>query len=79
MAVNRMSGRKKGVTDASVKEQRAAIGELARAYTKEALDALASVMINGQSEQARVAAATALLDRGYDRPPQAVTGDSVGE
>jgi hypothetical protein len=62
------------VADASVKEKRAAIGELARAYTNAALEALAQVMRTGQSETVRVAAATALLDRGYGRPPQAVTG-----
>jgi hypothetical protein len=35
-------------------------------------------MRTGQSETARVAAATALLDRGYGRPPQAHDGGGKG-
>lgn len=33
-------------------------------------------MQNGQSEAARVAAAVALLDRGWGKPPQAHTADN---
>ena len=44
--------------------------ELAREKTEEAIETLADVMANGESDAARVAAATALLDRGYGRPSQ---------
>jgi hypothetical protein len=40
-----------------------------------ALDTLADVARNSQSDAARVTAATALLDRGYGRPPQALQRD----
>ncbi len=56
------AGRKDGSTDAGTKEQRAAIGELPRAYTKQALETLVQVATKGESETARVAAAMALLD-----------------
>jgi hypothetical protein len=46
--------------------------ELARERTEEAIETLADVMLNGESDSARVAAATALLDRGYGRPSQTV-------
>jgi hypothetical protein len=48
------------------------VTELARQYAPEALAALVEIATQGESESARVAAATALLDRGYGRP-QALT------
>lgn len=45
--------------------------ELAREKTEEAIETLADVMQHG-SDAARVAAATALLDRGYGRPSQSI-------
>lgn len=58
------SGRPAGLAD---------VRAAARAYTQEALDTLASVIRDaGASPAARVAAATALLDRGWGRPEQAV-------
>jgi hypothetical protein len=45
------------------------IQELARAHTPEALSALVEIAKNGRSESARVAAAVAILDRGWGRPP----------
>jgi hypothetical protein len=45
----------------------------ARALTQEAIDTLAGVMRDGKAPPAaRIAAATALLDRGHGRPSQAV-------
>jgi hypothetical protein len=45
----------------------------ARALTQEAVDTLAAVMRDGRATAAaRIAAATALLDRGHGRPSQAV-------
>jgi hypothetical protein len=45
----------------------------ARALTQEAVDTLVAVMRDGRATAAaRIAAATALLDRGHGRPSQAV-------
>jgi hypothetical protein len=59
------SGRKKD--DAPLMELRA----LAREYTSAAIDALVKALDN---ERTSVAAATALLDRGYGKPSQELTG-----
>lgn len=48
----------------------------ARSHSKEAIQTLAGIARNGKQEAARVAAATALLDRGWGRPPQAHTGEN---
>jgi hypothetical protein len=48
-----------------------ALGELARAHSKAAIDALLEVATQGESEGARVSAACALLDRAFGRPAQA--------
>ena len=49
------------------------VRELARQYTTQAVSTLADVMKNG-SGAARVAAANAVLDRGWGRPEQAIVG-----
>jgi hypothetical protein len=48
------------------------VTDLARQHAPEAMAALVEIATRGKSESARVAAATALLDRGYGRP-QALT------
>ena len=48
------------------------VTELARQHAPEAMAALVEIAKRGKSESARVAAAIALLDRGYGRP-QALT------
>lgn len=48
------------------------VRELARQYTKEAIETLKQVMLSDERGAARVAAAQALLDRGYGRPMQAM-------
>jgi len=53
----------------------AEVRELARQHTPEAIAALAKVMSDGTSEAARVAAATAMLDRGWGKPTQPIAGD----
>ena len=54
----------------------AEIKELARKHTDEALDTLAAIMRNPKaSATARVSAANSLLDRGYGKPPQHITGE----
>ena len=54
----------------------AEIRELAREHTGEAVETLVSIMTNPKAAPAaRVSAANALLDRGYGKPPQHITGD----
>jgi len=54
----------------------AEVRELARAHTGEAIETLVSIMTNPKSASAaRVSAANALLDRGYGKPPQHITGE----
>jgi len=47
---------------------------LARSYTVEALEILADLMRNGVSDNVRMAAANALLNRGWGLPRQAIDG-----
>ena len=54
----------------------AELKELAKGHTVEAIQTLVSIMTNPKfAPAARVSAANALLDRGYGRPAQHVTGD----
>jgi Family of unknown function (DUF5681) len=56
----------------------AEVKELARAHTSEAIETLVSIMTNPKSAPAaRVSAANALLDRGYGKPPQHITGEGA--
>ena len=82
------AGRKQGSKDrkprsspviiAKAQEKRE-LREAARQFTAEALQTLAAICNQGQSEAARVSAACALLDRGYGRPTQQVENGSPGE
>lgn len=47
--------------------------EIAREHTEKAVQALVDAVVGGESGNVRVAAATALLDRGWGRPAQSVT------
>lgn len=62
----RRGGRKAGTPNKATVELRQAAG----AYTAEALETLATIMRQGQSETARISAATALLDRAHGKPAQ---------
>ena len=56
----------------------AEVNELARVHTAEAIQTLVSIMTNPKSAPAaRVSAANALLDRGYGKPPQHITGQNA--
>ena len=48
---------------------------MARQHTPAAVAKLAHIMEKGKSEQACIAAASALLDRGWGRPTQPIAGD----
>lgn len=53
------------------------LADVAREHTETAIAALAEIAANkGESAAARVSAATALLDRGWGRPKQAIVGDA---
>jgi len=62
------SGRPAGAVNKATSELKLNLSELAREYTNDALETLVEVMKSGQSDSARIAAATAILDRGYGRP-----------
>jgi hypothetical protein len=53
------------------------IRELARQHTGAALATLVEVCQNGENESARVAAANALLDRGWGKPAVPITGPDL--
>jgi len=74
------AGRPRGVKNKAKKGEKLTLETLAREHTPAALNTLVKIMNNGKSEGARIAAATALLDRGYGRPRQAVemTGKDGG-
>jgi hypothetical protein len=54
------------------------VRELARVYTSEAVETLAKVMKTSNSDSARVSAANVLLDRGWGKPEQPLTGMDGG-
>ncbi len=70
------AGRPKGRKNAATLEIEAA----AKAFAGNALEALNFIAQKSKSDSARVAAAVALLDRGYGRPRQALehSGDGGG-
>ena len=71
----RRGGRRKGVPNKAT----AAIRDIAREYTTQAIATLVEVMgDNTQPAPARVSAANALLDRGYGKPSNVIAGDEDG-
>ena len=54
------------------------VAELARSYTKEAIDTLVDLMRSGNDERVRGTAAQALLDRGWGKPKVEVVSDEAG-
>ena len=68
-------GRVKGIPNKAT----AVIKEIAGAYTAEAVAVLVDIMREGESDQVRLAAANALLDRGHGRPTASIDpGDGAG-
>lgn len=69
------AGRKPGKVGKAKKE----LQDMAKDHAKEALETLRKIMTNDQEPAAaRVSAANAILDRGYGKPPQALTGPDGG-
>ena len=52
--------------------------ELARSYTREAIETLVELMRSGNDERVRGTAAQALLDRGWGKPKVEVVSDEAG-
>jgi hypothetical protein len=59
-------GRPKGLSD---------VRQLARKHTAAAIKKLSEILVTGQSEQAQIMAANSLLDRGWGKPTQPISGD----
>jgi len=64
----RRGGRQKGTPNKITADIKA----LAAVHSQDALNTLAEIARNGESEQARVAAANSLLDRAYGKPRQEI-------
>ena len=54
------------------------VAELARSYTREAIETLVELMRRGNDERVRGTAAQALLDRGWGKQKIEVVGDEAG-
>ena len=65
------AGRPAGSPNRATIDMKSRLSMLAREYTYTAFDTLLDVAENGQSEPAKIAAATALLDRGFGKPREA--------
>ena len=70
----RRGGRKKGVPNKATAE----IRTIASKYGPEAVRELARLATEAESEAARVAAIKELLDRGFGKSPQPLTGEDGG-
>lgn len=54
------------------------VRKLARGHTEEAVNTLVECLGDDHDGRVRVAAAQALLDRGYGKPTQPISGDEEG-
>ena len=54
------------------------VGELARSYTREAIETLVDLMRHGKDERVRGTAAQALLDRGWGKAKVEVVSNGEG-
>lgn len=66
------AGRPKGSVSKATADVRAAAAE----FTTDALNVLAQIMRDSESDAARVAAANSILDRGHGKPRQSVEVDA---
>jgi len=62
------AGRPLGSANKATIEHKATLSELARSHSEEAVSVLVEIMREGQSDNVRLAAANALLDRGHGKP-----------
>lgn len=66
------AGRPAGQPNRDTAARRAALADLLSDHVETAIATLAKIAATGTSESARISAATAILDRTYGRPAQAV-------
>ena len=71
-------GRPSGAVNKATPELKLNLSELVRKHTNDALDTLVEVMKSGRSDSARIAAATAILDRGYGKLSITQVDNSTG-
>jgi hypothetical protein len=64
------AGRQKGSTNKATREIKA----IAQEHGEKAILTLADLMVNAESDSAKIAAAKELLDRGFGKAAQAITG-----
>ena len=69
------AGRPAGQPNRDTAQRRAALADLVDGHVQTAVATLAEIAKDGQSESARISASTAILDRAYGRPAQAVEMD----
>jgi hypothetical protein len=67
------AGRPIGSPNRATVNMKSRLSILAREYTYTAFETLLDVCQHGKSETARIAAATALLDRGFGKPREAAS------
>jgi len=67
-------GRQKGTPNKAT----AALRDIARQYTEEAVEALVGILRDGETDAAKVAAAKEILDRGYGKATTVIAGDEDG-
>lgn len=62
------AGRPTGSSNKATRQLGVRLTDLAKSYSEIAFSTLVDVAVNGTSDSARVAAANAILDRGYGKP-----------
>jgi hypothetical protein len=73
-------GRKTGGRGAGTPNRATAdVKTVAREYGPRVVEKLWGICEKGESDQAKISAARELLDRGYGKPAQPVSGDADGE
>ena len=70
----RRGGRQKGTPNKATAE----IKDVARKHGPAAIKELARIMLEGDSDNAKIAAIKELLDRGYGKARQPITGEDEG-
>jgi hypothetical protein len=71
----RIGGRRKGTPNKATADVMA----VASVYTEEAIQALAQIMRDSDSDAAKVAAIREILDRGHGKAKQSIDGRLTGE
>lgn len=71
---NAGKGRPKGVPN----KLTATLRDIARRHTDDAIKVLVEIALKGETDASRVSAANSILDRGYGKPSQVLSGDEDG-